>query len=163
MNEPTKAKWKKQTGKGKKRFLLYAFLTFNFALFFAACSIPNLESAECAEARQTIKEFYSFHFGNEMKFSPENLQLRERFLTPEYAASLRGKSTETDVFTVNSDDYPKAFRAGDCRLAAPDKTVFEVLLFWKTETRTEQRRIEVAAVKQNDKWLIDKIEYSKQE
>jgi hypothetical protein len=152
-----------RNSKFKSSSLFFAFLIFNFAFIFGACSIPNLESAECAEARQTIKEFYSFHFGNEMKFSPENLRLRERFLTPEYAASLRNESTEADVFTVNSNDYPKAFRAGGCRAAAPDKVVFEVLLFWKTESRTEQRQIEVETIKRNDKWLIDKIEYSKQE
>ncbi|HEX8638305.1 MAG TPA: hypothetical protein VF692_09600, partial [Pyrinomonadaceae bacterium] len=161
MNEPPGVKLKRQNEKCKRRFLLFAFLYFNFALFFAACSIPNLESAECTEARQTVREFYSFHFGGEMRFSPENLRLRERFLTPEFAASLPDAPTEVDVFTVNSNDYPKAFRAGNCRAEAPDKAIFEVLLFWKTETRSEQRRIEVETVKRTDKWLINKIEYAK--
>ena len=157
MNEIRNAKLKIKKSEGKRRFLLFAFLIFNFSLFFAACSIPNLEDAECTEARQAVREFYSFHFGGEMKFSPENLRLREKYLTPEFAASLRGAATDADVFTVNSNDYPKAFRPANCRAIAPDKAVFEVLLFWKTETRSEQRRIEVETIKRNDRWLINKI------
>ena len=34
-----------------------------------------------AEAGQTVKEFYSYHFGNDMKPSKENLQLSGKFLT----------------------------------------------------------------------------------
>lgn len=139
------------------RYRFFVVLFLQCAFFFAACSIPNLEDAECSEARQTVKEFYSFHFGGEMRFSPENLRLREKYLTPEFVASLPNAPTEADVFTVNSNDYPKAFRTGDCRADAPDKTVFEVLLFWKTETRSEQRRIEVETIKRNDRWLINKI------
>ena len=159
MNESRKATLKFKKSKSKRRFLLFAFLIYIFPLFFAACSIPNLEAAECTEARLTVREFYSFHFGGEMSFSPENLRLREKYLTPEFADSLRGAATEADVFTVNSKDYPKAFRPGDCRARSPDKAVFEVLLFWKTETRSEQRRIEVETVKRNDRWLINKITY----
>jgi hypothetical protein len=122
-----------------------------------ACSIPNLEAPECTAARQTVREFYSYHFGNEMRFSPENLQSREKFLTPQFAESLRNRQTDADVFTTNDTDYPKAFRAGECRVVAPGRTEFEVLLFWKDDARSEQRAIKVEAVKQNDKWLIDKI------
>lgn len=156
-------KCKIKNAKCNRRYLLFAFLIFNFTFYIAACNIPNPESAECVEARQTVKDFYSFHFGGEMRFSPENLRLRERFLTPELTDSLPDALTEADVFTVNSNDYPKTFRAGNCRAEAPDKAVFEVLLFWKTETRSEQRQIEVETVKRNGKWLIDKIEYAKQE
>jgi hypothetical protein len=122
-----------------------------------SCSIPNLEEPECTASRGAIKEFYSYHFGNEMSFSPENLRTREKFLTPELAASLRGRPAGPDVFTTGSTDYPKAFRVGGCQVADPAKTHVEVLLFWKTDTRTEQKTIRVEAVKRNDKWLIDKI------
>jgi hypothetical protein len=148
---------KRRTVKLPVSALLYALLCFNWALFGGACSVPVLESQECIEARQTLKEFYSIHFDGDMHFSAENLKLKERFLTNELAASVRDSPPDIDVFTVKSDDLPKAFRIGNCRAVAPDRAVFEVLLFWKTDTRSEQRGIEVETVKRNEQWLINNI------
>jgi hypothetical protein len=150
MNKIRRSKFKIQN-------TLFIFCLFYFALFHTACSIPNLEDAECTEARQTVKEFYSLHFGGEMRFSPENLRTREKFLTPEFVASLPDSPIEADVFTVNSTDYPKAFRIGNCRAESTNKTIFEVLLFWKTDERNEQQKIEIETVKRDEKWLINKI------
>jgi hypothetical protein len=134
------------------------FCLFNFAFLFASCgSVPNLEAPECTASRGAVKEFYSFHFGNEMRFSPENLKERERFLTPQLVESLRNEPADADVFTTRNTDYPKAFRIGKCETLAPDRTRLEVLLFWKTDTRTEERAIGVEAVRQGDKWMVDKI------
>ncbi len=94
-----------------------------------------------------------------MKFSAENLKLREKFLTPEYAKTLENAPPENDVFTVNSTDYPKAFRIGKCEKLSPDKTVFEILLFWKDDNRNEEREIMVEVAKQNDQWLVNKVNY----
>lgn len=129
------------------------------AVFFAlSCSsIPNLEPPECVDSRGVVKEFYSFHIGNEMKFSQENLKLREKFFTSEYFQSLQNVQTDGDVFTTKNTDFPKAFRIGKCEVVAPDKTNVEVILFWKDDTRSEQREIKAETVKQNDKWLINKI------
>jgi hypothetical protein len=120
-------------------------------------SVPNLESAECTDSRGVVKEFYSYHFGNEMRFSAENLQKREKFLTLEFVKSLKGSQAENDVFTTNDTDFAKAFRVGSCQVVEPTKTNIEVLLFWKTDTRSEEKKINVEAVKQGDKWLINKV------
>lgn len=136
----------------------FYFLLFTLCFLLSACStVPNLESSECTGSRGVVKEFYSFHIGNEMKFSRENLKLREKFLTPEYVKSLQNLQTDGDVFTTNNADYPKTFRIGKCESLAPEKTSVEVILFWKDDTRSEQREIKVEVVKQNDKWLINKI------
>lgn len=92
-----------------------------------------------------------------MKFSQENLGLREKFLTPEFAGSLKNLQSENDIFTTNSTDIPKAFRTGECEAVSPDKTMFNVLLFWRDDVRSEQREIIVETVKQNDKWLISGV------
>ena len=93
-----------------------------------------------------------------MKSSKENLQKRERFLTDELKQNLAAQvESPKDYFTA-TDDYPKAFRVGDCSVAGENKTVFQVVLFWKDDTRSEQREIRVETVKQNDKWLINKVE-----
>ena len=141
-----------------------------FALFYMlatayghlACSVPNLESPECTESRNVVREFYSFHFGNDMRPSVENLQLRERFLSPKFRGKLMVDAsvypkTTADYFT-NTDDFPKAFRVGECRVIdAGKRTEFEILLFWKDDARSEQRSIRAEAVRENDKWLIDEV------
>lgn len=94
-----------------------------------------------------------------MKFSRENLRLREKYLSNELKESLNRideNSVKEDVFTKN-EDLPKAFRVGACKVIAPNKTELQILLFWKDDVRSEQREIKVEAVKENDKWVINKI------
>lgn len=122
-----------------------------------SCSIPNLEPAACIEARTPIREFFSFHFGNDMKFSQANLRKREQFLTADFASRLTNVADGADPFTTGDTDFPKAFRVGECRAIAPDKTEFQVLLFWKDDVRSEQREIKVVEVKQGDRWRVDDI------
>jgi hypothetical protein len=140
----------------RQRFTFFCLPSFVFCLL--SCSVPNLEAPECTQARGSVREFYSYHFGGDMKFTPENLQAREKYLTPDLARLLQKFLTDSDPFTLSApDDVPKAFRIGGCKVVAPDKTELQVLLFWKTDERSEQREINVEAVKQNDKWLISNI------
>jgi len=136
-------------------FRLFLFITFCF--YLSSCGVPNLESPGCAEARTAVREFYSFHFGNDMRFSHENLKQRERFLTPEFTNFLMDEPEGMDPFTTNSADLPKAFRVGECKEMSPDRAEFQVLLFWRDDTRTEQREILVPAARSGGKWLIDRI------
>ncbi len=135
---------------------VFALCIVHFALCIG-CSIPNLEPEACIEARTPIREFYSFHFGNDMNFSQENLKKREQFLTPEFANELRSVSEGADPFTTGDTDIPKAFRVGECEQAAPDKAQFQVLLFWKDDVRSEQREITVGIEKRNGRWLVDSV------
>lgn len=137
-----------------------AFLRQLFLLLLligAGCSIPNLETGACTESLNVVREFYSFHFGNDMKFSADELKRRERFLTPEFARSVSASPEGTDPFTTGDADLPKAFRVGECKELLPDRTELQVLLFWRDDTRTEQREIKVEAAKKNGGWLIDRI------
>ncbi|HBR57747.1 MAG TPA: hypothetical protein DEA22_09815 [Blastocatellia bacterium] len=134
------------------------FFLFIILLFTGACSVPILESPECVESRGLVREFYSFHFGNDMHFSIQNLNARRRFLSPKFASSLENANTEDDVFTVNSLDLPRAFRVGECEVVGPDRTTFQVLFFWRDKNRTEQRSIRVSAARIDGAWLIDGIE-----
>jgi hypothetical protein len=141
---------------GRRIFLTFCLLLAAFCSLSCG-SVPNLEAPECAASRGVVKELYSYHFGNEMRFSPENLKQREKFLTPGLYQYLQGAPSDGDVFTSGDTDFPKAFRIGKCEVAAPDRTNIEVLLFWRDDTRSEQRAINVEVVKQNDKWLVNKI------
>src|SRR5688572_30569505 len=132
--------------------LLLAFSTASCGL-----SIPNLEQPECTEARNEVREFYSYHFGNDMKPLAENLQKREKFLSAELKQQLEQQLESTKDYFTQADDYPKAFRVGACEVVSPEKTIFEVLLFWKDNTRSEQREIKVEMIKQNNNWLINQV------
>lgn len=139
---------------------IFHLLPFAFCLFLTACGsiyVPNLEEAQCTESREVVKKFYSYHFGNEMKFSAENLQPREKFLTPDFVKSLQNLQTENDIFTSDSTDVPRAFRLGGCKVIEPNQTNVEVLLFWKDQNQSTQKSIQAEVVKQNDKWLINKV------
>jgi len=143
------------------QYLFSAFWVLPF-VFLTGCvtgSMPNLEKPECEASRSVVKQFYSFHFGNEMKFSLENLKPREKFLTPEYTRSLQTLQTENDVFTTNSADLPRAFKLGACQVIEASQTKVEVLLFWRDENSTQQKSITAEVFKQGDKWLINKILY----
>lgn len=124
----------------------------------AACSIPNLEPPACTASRASVREFYSFHFGNDMSFSTENLKMRERFLTEDFAKRLANEKYGTDPLTTGNSDFPKAFRVGECREIAPDKAEFQVLLFWRDDVRSEQREIRTVVVNKNNDWLIDGVD-----
>lgn len=92
-----------------------------------------------------------------MPFTQEGLKLRERFLTAEFAEELRMTTDGIDPFTSGTADIPMAFRVGECRELAPDRTEFKVLVFWRNDQRTEQRVIKAELAKTGEKWLIDKI------
>jgi hypothetical protein len=140
------------------RFLVFGISIFVLAFAFS-CSIPNLENVSCTEARNVVRELYSFHFGNEMLPSVENLKVREKFLTKNLFQNLQGQvDTKTDYFT-QTEDYPKAFRVGECSVVKADEKVsIQVVLFWRDDIRNEQKEVLVDAVKKNNVWLVDKVQ-----
>ncbi len=92
----------------------------------------------------------------------ENVRLRERFLTEQHAMWLRLDAggmppTKKDYFT-DSEEFPKTFRVGECEVVEAGRvTHFEVLLFWKDDTRSEQKEIVVTSKFENNDWLIDSV------
>jgi hypothetical protein len=129
-----------------------------FFALFQLCSVPNLESPECSEARQKVKEFYSYHFADDMSFSEEKLESKKKYLTDRFFNELRHEQTQADVFTTADMDFPKSFSVGKCRLIEPEKAEIDVLLLWKRENyESQQRLIKVELQKQKDVWLIDEI------
>jgi hypothetical protein len=92
-----------------------------------------------------------------MKPSAENLKQREKYLTAGLLKTLSASNeTAADYFTAASD-YPKAFRIGTCKVISPSETEFQVILFWRDDYRSEQKEVTVDTVKQDDKWLINKV------
>ncbi len=122
------------------------------------CSIPSLESPDCAAARDGVKEFYSFHFGNDMSASVENLKARQRFLTPELFSSLLSQGgTNIDPFT-KSDTPPKTFKIAKCTQEGSDKADVLVQIYWRYDTgKVDQRELHIETIKSGGAWLINKI------
>ncbi len=140
----------------RQKVFLYCLLLTAYCLL--SCSIPNLEKPECTEAREAVRDFYSYHFGGDMKFTRVNLQQREKFLSKQLIESLSRKDESTFDYFTETDDYPKAFRVGGCAVAENERRAkLGVALFWKTDTRSEQKEIGVEAVEESGKWVIDKV------
>ena len=126
------------------------------ALIIGACSIPSLEKPECTQARDAVKQFYSFHFGNDMHPTAENLKARERFLTSELFKTLSVSAGSEDYFT-KSTEPPKTFKIAKCDAPLPDKANIQVQVYWRDDAKTVQKEVNVEAVDQKDEWLINKV------
>ena len=132
------------------------------ALCLAGCSVPNLEPADCTQARDVVREFYSFHFANDMHPTEENIRSREKFLEPAFAGKLieevKAPPSPKEDFFTSEEDFPKAFRVGECKVSSPGQSVmFDVLLFWKDDQRSEQKHISVGVRKGNGTWRIASV------
>ena len=138
------------------RDLAACFLLTAYCLL-PSCSLPNLGEPDCEAARDSVREFYSFHLANDMTFSAENLEKRKQFLVPEFYERLKSEPQQGDPFTQTAD-FPKAFRVGECKVEEAGKRVrFELVLFWKDDVRSEQRTIIVNAENRDGRWLIRDI------
>lgn len=126
-------------------------------MLFFGCGVPNLDPPECSASRVTIREFYSLHFAGNMEVSEERLSEYGRYLSKNAIESARNAAPGTDPFTTGDADFPKAFRPGECRVVAPDRTEFDLLLFWRDDARSEQRTIKVETVQSSGGWQIDTI------
>ena len=136
----------------------FYLLPFTFCLCLMGCSIPNFEPPECTQSREAVRIFYSIHFGNLMKPSAEYLETRKPFITSNLQFFISKQlASKNDFFTL-TDDYPKAFRIGGCKVIEENKTNVEILLFWKSDNRSEQKSIHAETVKEDGKWLINKVE-----
>lgn len=122
-----------------------------------SCSMPSLEPASCTDARPLIREFYSFHFANEMELTPDGLQRRARFISDRLKNEAAQQPEGKDPFTIGTGAFPRAFRVGSCQELSEGQVEFDVLLFWKEETTTEQRPIKVELIKENGQWLVDRV------
>ena len=145
----------------KAKITIQKLLVLSCILFIgivsACCSIPNLESPECSAATDGVKQFYSYHFGNDMHPSPENLKARERFLTPElYRELAAGNMSGMDYFTA-SDMPPKTFKVAQCTVEGKQKADIHVQIYWREDPKVTQKEVHVETVKVGDSWLINKV------
>jgi hypothetical protein len=132
------------------RFFLLCILLSAFCI--AACSVPNLEKPECAQARDSVRQFYSWYLGT--KEEDRRPEMFSRYISPDFSNASGDPASDPYLL---AEDAPKSFKVGACKLSDPDHAEFDVLLLWRDDTKTEQKGIKVASVKTGDKWLINKV------
>jgi hypothetical protein len=141
--------------RGRKQLAVLLISVISVASF--SCGVPNLESQQCTEARVAVRQFYSFHFGNDMRPSAENLKLRERFLTKRFYSMLAvAPESDVDPFTMTRE-FPRTFKIGECNADSATGVDFQVQLYWRDDEQTVQQEVVANAVKENDSWLVDSV------
>ncbi len=138
--------------------LLGTFGIAAFGIIALSCSLPNLETAQCAEARNSVKRLYSLHFANQQTPTDEYLRAREGLLSERLAATLSASEPEQRDYFTGTDDFPKAFRVGTCTAKNEGSAAFQVVLLWRDDTRNEQNEVIVHTSKERDRWVIDSVE-----
>lgn len=146
-----------QSSEFKIQKWILVFCILNLSFLFSNCRLYSLEAIECTEARLAAKQFYSFHFGNEMRPSAENLRSREKFLTPRYFAALSASKEDLlDQFTL-TEEYPKTFKIGECKSENATNADLQIQLYWRDDFTTVQQEVVANMVKENGKWLLDGV------
>ena len=138
---------------------LYKFLIALCVAVLAAgaCSFPNMDDPECAAPRTVVRELYSYHFGSDMKLSPEAYEQRKKFLTPEFFAAIATTPPDRDPFTqTTAADVPRAFSIGLCTVNG-DEADINVRMLWKNDNASRQQDLDVRAVRRGDEWLVNSI------
>ncbi len=134
----------------------HLFVLVASVCFFAGCSIPNLEGGNCAAARDSVSRFYWLRFGNLANEINDFTEKRDAFLSTRLIEELNNSEENPNYFSPVVDP-PKTFRLGVCREITTSEVSFQLLFFWKTDSRSEQREGTIKAVKENEKWRIDSV------
>jgi hypothetical protein len=120
-----------------------------------ACSIPNPESQQCSEARDSAKEFYSWYLGTDAEQRTKQPDVFRKFISPN--SSLNTSAGEIDPF-FNSETAPTTFKIGKCEMVDSTHTNIQIQLYWREGAKTEQKEVYAGTVKSGDRWLIEKVE-----
>jgi hypothetical protein len=134
---------------------LLVFCILHSALCIGSCSLPSLESGECSQARDTVKQFYSWYLGTETGEKDKHPEIFNKYVSSEFLVG-HGKSSGNDPYFL-SPTFPKTFKIGVCKQIDAQKVDMQVQLYWRDDAKTVQKEVHVETVKASDKWLINKI------
>ncbi len=133
--------------------LFTVFLLAGICTSFA-CSLPNLEKPECSQARDHVKQFYSWHLGTDADERELHPEMTRKFVSPFFSTDSR--DWERDQYTL-STNVPKSFRIGKCEVIEPDKVKLQVQLLWRDDNTSRQTDVTVSAIRSGDVWQIAKV------
>ena len=118
------------------------------------CSIPKLESQQCSEAADQVKEFYSWYLGTDAEMRGRQRDVYDRFVSPKFRSDV---AEGTDPF-FRSTTPPTTFKIGKCESMNDTQGNIQVQLYWRLEGKTDQKEVYADIEKSGDRWLIDKVE-----
>ena len=129
--------------------LFIAFCSLN-------CSIPNMESQQCSEARDSVKEFYSWYLGTDAEQREKQPEIYKKYIAER--SQLNASGAGIDPF-FNSETAPTTFKIGQCDAVDDSHTNIQVQLYWRySEQKVDQKELYVDTVRNGERWQIEKIE-----
>src|SRR5690242_9567761 len=69
------------------RSILLGSCILHGAFFIAGCSIPAIESADCTDARNVAKRYYSLAIGGDLEHQPDAMREFKKLLAPDFSVS----------------------------------------------------------------------------
>jgi hypothetical protein len=120
----------------------------------SACSIPNLEGQQCTEARDEVREFYSWYMGMDAAAREKQRDVYNRYIAPDFQSTA---GSNADPFYL-SDTIPTTFKIGKCDQKDDSHITMQIQLYWRQDRKTDQKEVYADMTKAGDKWLIDKVE-----
>lgn len=135
------------------RFLI-AFCILDIAFCISGCSIPNLENRQCSEARDSVKEFYSWYLGTDAAQRDREPEVFARYVSPNFP----GYSKDGGDPYFQSLTVPTTFKVGRCDALSETRAVIQVQLYWRDDKKVDQKEVYADVAKIGDKWLIEKVE-----
>lgn len=138
------------------RLAATALMAVLMSVLAGACRVDTFDTSPCGEASDAARRFYSFHLGNDMTPSPENLEKRKKYLTDELFKQLSGTESRQDYFTA-SENFPRTFKIGHCTQNSAEDTTVQVQIYWKDDYTTEQKDVLVDVAKRGGEWLVNKV------
>jgi hypothetical protein len=136
---------------GMRYGLLFCLLLT--AVVQPGCSIPNLEGQSCTEARDTVKEFYSWYLGTDPEARSRQKDIYDRYVS----ADFRGTSNENGDPFFLATSTPTTFKIGKCGAIGDSKVEMQVQLYWRSDNKTDQHEVYAETVKKDNKWLIEEV------
>lgn len=130
-------------------------------LLHSACSIPNLEAPGCSEARDAAKRYYSLATGGETATLPEVSSRLNDMRSTTFSVAPAGGDAGRDPYNF-SRIQPISSRVGECSIETANLAVTEVTVIWREDDHTAERTDRVTLIRNNDYWLIDRIDLGNQ-
>jgi hypothetical protein len=133
------------------RLPVFIIAVLSFASF--GCNLPVLESAECLEARDAVKRFYS-----RLLDDGASGDRRDRWVPYVTEGLARELSSATGVeYFTKARHSPTSFRVGDCRSLDRGRAALDVILLWRHDESSRQSTIQIAAERVEGRWVIARV------
>lgn len=142
--------------------VFFAFCLLAFAFSLLGCgSIPNLESPECTQARDSVRQFYSWYFGTDAEQRAKQPEIIRKFMAASFVPyKVGGIEREPDPYTMTRS-MPTTFKLAQCKASGPESVYLKVQFLWKPGESGENgemvRLVHLQIVKDAESWKISSI------